>query len=133
MILDVTIPTDETDVVLNTVASDVDGMLPGPVEVHVHVVRARLQAHYGTGLSEGVVKDSAPAYPIGRNAMERGAQVVACCEGVVWEPGALSAVVVTCAWGPAPATRVRIRQALVETVGDMIARGMLETPVMHPW
>lgn len=132
MILDLAIPSDEIQVIVSSVASEVEGMLEGPVEVHVHVVRPRLQAHFGSGASEGLLRESAPVFPIGRNAMERGAQVVAGCEGVVWVPGALSAVFITCEYGEV-GTRVRIRKPLAASIGDMIRAGLFETPLVHPF
>jgi hypothetical protein len=136
LVLDLTIVSTLQEVVREavrevigaTTSPEVEGMLPGPIEVHVHVLRERPKSHYGTGLSEGLLRESAEAYPM-RLGVSRGMAVVEGCEGVVWRHGALSALLVTCEWASINAIHIRIRQPPAATVGDLIAWDMEEPPV----
>jgi len=112
------------------VASAIDGMLAGPLEVHIHVLRQRRAGDFGTGNSEGLLKESADAYPNMRLGVYRGLAVMHGCDGIVWEHGAVSALLVTCAFASMNAIKIVVRQAPVANVGDMIRHDLPDAPLM---
>jgi hypothetical protein len=59
--------------------------------------------------------------------------LVQLCEGVVWERGAVSALVATTGYGRLRSTRVRVRRAPVATVGDMITLDFIDPPLIEAW
>jgi hypothetical protein len=137
-VLDLTVTTKGGDAVLEIAGALDDGegeeydVLEGPLEVHVHVMRERLKGDFGSGSSEGLLKESADAYPNMRLGIERGLTLVEGCDGVVWRHGAISALLVTCAYESISAMHVRIRRAEVATVGDLI-RNDLEVAPVRQW
>jgi hypothetical protein len=105
-------------------------LLEGPLEVHVHVMREHPARDFGTGGSEGLLKESADAYPNMRLGMMRGLSIVHAADGTVWREGAVSALLVTCEWASMNAVRVTIRRAPVATVGDLIRNDLPEAPIV---
>lgn len=112
-----------------TVADWPYDLLEGPLWVHVNVCTSRLKSHYGTGSMEGVLRESADAYPIHRKLVERGADLAARCGGLVWEVGAVAALLVTCEWAEVEEMVIWIRQAPAGTIGDLIRRDLAEPPI----
>jgi hypothetical protein len=121
-------PSDPSELV-----AEVDEAIPGPIEVHVHVTVERPQSHYGTGMSEGLLKTLAPAYPKAQMPLAQALALFHLCDGVVWERGAVTALVATTSYGRLRSTRVRVRRAPVATVGDMITLDLIDPPVIEPW
>jgi hypothetical protein len=133
LLLDMTLTTGGRDAAQEIagvmISEGAEGLQQGPLEVHVHVLRQRPKSHYGTGNSEGLLKESADAYPNMRLGVNRGLTVISGCEGIAWEYGAISALLVTCEWASMNAIHIRIRSAPVATIGDLIRWDMEEPPV----
>lgn len=123
---------DVTDVGVQEFASVVKDVEKGPLTVHVEVWEVRPRSHYGTGGREGILKESAPAYPAGKAFTMIGwAQGFADqCEGAVWEPGAVTALMLSSRFAlfdTDPKIRVTVSRAPVETIGDLV-RARWENP-----
>lgn len=130
-IIDVTTKADgmdAADAVREAVAELDYGMLGGPIEVHVHVCRPRLRSAFGSGGHEGILKDSADAYPMDRGAIEQGWAVITACENTAWQEGAVTAVILTCSWGER-STRVQVRLPPA-TVADLLSLDLAEAPII---
>lgn len=103
-------------------------ILSGPVEVHVHSTRRRLADHWSSA-QEGVLRDGAPVYPVGRGWLWDAVELVGELEGATWRDGAVVSLLLTSAWGPEAATRVRIYRLGLVTVADLVSAGLDEPPL----
>jgi hypothetical protein len=130
---------DEMDVTMHesvdpsALVAEVDDAIKGPIEVHVHVTVERPLSQFGTGMSKGLLKSSAQAYPMGQIPLAQALALFRVCDGVVWERGAVTALVATTSYGRLRSTRVRVRRPPVRTVNDLIRDDLLDPPVLTPW
>jgi len=118
--------------VAESAASHVEGVLEGPLEVHVHVTRRRLKSHESA--QPGVLRGTAPTYPLDRGAIEQGFATYEALENAAWREGAVSVLLVTCSWATEVMTRIRIYRQPIATVEAAVAAGLDQapTPTLEP-
>lgn len=111
------------------VSEQYDGpVLTGPLVVEFIFYRLRNKGHFGTGRNEGIVKDSAPAYPIvAPDALKLARAVEDALTGFVWRDDALIVDErIAKRFGDRPRVEIRVWRAEVATVGDLVAAGKVE-------
>lgn len=124
---------DVTDVGVQEFASVVTKVLEGPLAVLVEVYEARPKHHFGTGGREGILKESAPAYPKGSTGVALAQEFADQCEGAVWERGAVTALMFSSRFevddgAPKAKIRVTISAAPAATIGELILRSWPDPP-----
>lgn len=100
--------------------------IPLVVEFVFYVVRPK--GHFGTGRNEGIVKDSAPAYPSKKpDVLKLARGVEDALTGVVWADDAqIVDERVAKRYGDQARVEIRVWPAEVRTVSDLLAVGIIE-------
>jgi Holliday junction resolvase RusA-like endonuclease len=103
-------------------------LLLGPLVVEFVFVQTRPKAHFGTGRNQGIVKDSAPAYPAKNpDALKLGRAVEDALTGVLWrDDNQIVDERIAKRYGDRARVEIRVWPAEVTTVGDLVARGEVE-------
>lgn len=103
-------------------------LLTMPIVAEMIFYRVRPKGHFGTGRNEGIVKDSAPAYPAGRPDVLKLARAVEdALTGIVWADDALIVDErISKRWGDRARVEIRIWPAEEQTVQDLVAAGKVE-------
>jgi Holliday junction resolvase RusA-like endonuclease len=102
--------------------------LDGPLSVEMIFFQARPKGHYGTGRNAGIVKDSAPAYPVGRPDVLKLARAIEdALTGVVYRDDArIVDERIAKRYGDRERVEIRIWPVQDETVQDLVAAGKVE-------
>jgi Holliday junction resolvase RusA-like endonuclease len=111
-------------------------LLEGLVVAQFLFVRPRPKAHYGTGRNERMLKDSAPAAPATTPDVLKLARAVEdALTGVVYidDSQIVDEVIAKryCHRWEEWRVEVEIRMAAAQTVGDLVAGGMLDLPLLN--
>ena len=87
-----------------------DGMLEGPLFLHAIFFRPRPASHFGTGKNSGVLKPSAPPYPITRPDTTKLLRAIEdAMQGVLYRDDAqIVRQIVSKAWGTPARCEIRI-------------------------
>jgi Holliday junction resolvase RusA-like endonuclease len=103
-------------------------LLLGPLTVEIVFVQTRPKVHFGTGRNEGIVKDSAPAYPAKKPDVLKLARAVEdALTGVVWrDDDQIVDERLAKRYGDRARVEIRVWPSEVMTVGDLVARGEVE-------
>lgn len=103
-------------------------ILRGPLVVEFIFYRVRPKAHFGTGRNEGIVKDSAPAYPTTKPDVLKLARAVEdALTGIVWMDDAqIVDERIAKRYGDKAKVVIRVWPAEHLTVADLVVEGKLE-------
>jgi Holliday junction resolvase RusA-like endonuclease len=105
-------------------------VLLGPLVVEFIFYRTRNKGDYGTGRNEGIIKDSAPAYPTKRpDALKLARAVEDCLTGVLWADDAqIVDEYIGKRYGTKARVEIKVWPASATTVLDLVSAGEMEPP-----
>jgi len=105
-------------------------VLLGPLVVEFIFYRVRNKGDYGTGRNEGIIKDSAPAYPAKRpDTLKLARAVEDALTGVLWADDAqIVDEYIGKRYGEKACVEIKVWPASARTVLDLVSEGEMEPP-----